>query len=70
MFILTRKPGQTIQIVPGENLDPATPVGDLFMEGAIEVTVSRIEAEQVELVVGVPSRLLILRGELAGKSAS
>lgn len=61
MHVLTCRPGQTIKIVPGDNLDPATPVGDLYLESPIELTVSRIEGDRVELAIHTPSRLLILR---------
>lgn len=60
MNVLTRRPGQSIKIVPSEGLDPATPVGDLFLESPIELTVTRVEGDSVELAISAPSRLLIL----------
>jgi sRNA-binding carbon storage regulator CsrA len=67
MLVLTRKPGQLIRIGPGPALDPATPVGELFIPGPIEVMVQRVSGMQVRLGIFAPQRLIILRDELCGQ---
>ncbi len=64
MLALTLKDGQSVRIFPDEDLDPATPVGELFRDGAIEVTVVRREGNRVQLAFQAPRELLILRAEL------
>lgn len=65
MLILTRKPGQIIKIQPGLDLDPATPLGALFLDGPIAVQVSRIRRGEVRLGIAAHRDLVILREELA-----
>lgn len=64
MLILTRKPGQRIRIVPHPELDPATPIGQIFQDGPIEVTIGGVHQTQVKLGIQADARLLILRDEL------
>ncbi len=64
MLALTLKDGQTVRIFPDENLDPATPVGELFRDGAIEVTVVHHESGRVRLAFRAPRALRILRAGL------
>ena len=64
MLILTRKPGQLLIITPHASLDLSTPVGELFRNGPIEITVVRLEGSQVRLGINAPSSLLVLRDEL------
>jgi sRNA-binding carbon storage regulator CsrA len=69
MLILTRKPGQRIRIVPDPNLDPQTPIAQLFRDGPIEVTIGGIHQRQVKLGIQADARLLILRDELGAPLA-
>jgi len=64
VLALTLKDGQTVRIFPDETLDPATPVGDLFRDGAIEVTVVHHESGRVRLAFRAPRELRILRAGL------
>lgn len=64
MLVLKRKAGERIRIGLAPDLDPSTPVGDVFQGGAIEVVVSRIDASAVRLGIDADRRLLILRAEL------
>ncbi len=64
MLVLTRKPGQAVQIDLMEDLDPRTPVGDLFAQGPIEIVVTGIRGEQVKLGLTADPRFRILREEL------
>lgn len=64
MLALTLKDGQSVRIYPDENLDPAMPVGELFRDGPIEVTVVHRDGNRVRLSFNAPRELLILRAEL------
>lgn len=64
MLIVTRKQNESVKIDLHKDTDPATPVGELFAEGPIEVAVKNIRRNQVKLGIQASSRLLILREEL------
>ena len=63
MLILTRKSGQVVIIDMMEDLDPQTPIGELFARGPIEVMVTDIQGTQVKLGFTADPRFLILREE-------
>ena len=63
MLILTRKSGQVVIIDMMEDLDPKTPIGELFARGPIEVMVTDIQGTQVKLGFTADPRFLILRQE-------
>lgn len=67
MLTLTRKLGQVLRIAPLPSIDPATPIGELFQMGPIEVMVMRIEGKHVRLGIKAPASLLIVRDELVGE---
>ena len=67
MLILTRRPGELITIRHNLSLDPATPVGELFLDGPIEIAIVRINGSQVSIGIQADPRLHILRGELHDK---
>lgn len=69
MLILTRKTGERVRIELHPGVDPATPAGELFKHGPIEVTVTRINALQVRLGIEAHPCLVILRGELGPPGA-
>ena len=64
MLVLTRKPGQTVIIDLEEGVDPRTPVGELFAQGAITVRVLDVVGAQVKLGFEAEGRFRILREEL------
>lgn len=64
MLVLKRKAGERIHISPAPELDPSTPVGDVFQGRAIEVMVSRIDGSAVRLGIDADRCFLILRAEL------
>lgn len=64
MLILKRKAGERIRIELDPQLDPATPIGELFRDRAIEILVTQIDAVCVKLGIDADARLLILRDEL------
>lgn len=64
MLIITRKRGQIIRIEPAPGTDPATPIGDIFAQGPIEVIVAQVRGSQIRLGITAPLSFLILRSEL------
>lgn len=64
MLILTRKPGQALTIRPIWHLDPATPVEQLFNDGAIRIAVTGVRGSQVRLGIVAHPSFHILREEL------
>lgn len=64
MLVLARKPDETIRIDLMEDVDPRTPVGELFASGAIEITVAGVKGMQVKIGIRAERRFRVLRGEL------
>ncbi len=64
MLILTRKRGQSVCIELG-NIDPCTPVGEVFADGPIRVLLVSVQYGQIKLGIEANSGLLILRSELS-----
>ena len=63
MFIITRKAGQVIRVELGPDTDPATPIGEVLAEGAIEIIVAQVRGSYVRLGVSAPLALAIRRAE-------
>lgn len=70
MLIITRKRGQIIRIEPAPGTDPATPIGDIFAQGPIEVMVAQVRGSNIRLGISAPLSLIILRSELLLTSPS
>ncbi len=66
MLVLTRKPGQILEIKPAPGLDLTTPVGELFARGPIEVIALTINGSQVKLGIRADLGFLIHRRERCG----
>jgi sRNA-binding carbon storage regulator CsrA len=64
MLIITRNRGQSIRIAPGPHTDPATPIGDVFAQGPIEVMFVQARGSQIRLGITAPLSLVVLREEL------
>lgn len=64
MLIITRRVGQVICIQLDPNIDPETPIGDIFAEGVIEVMVAQVRGAQIRLGISAPQAFTILREEL------
>lgn len=64
MLIISRKRGQIIRIEPAPGTDPATPIGDIFAQGPIEIIVAQVRGSQIRLGITAPLSFLILRSEL------
>lgn len=64
MLILTRKTGQIIRIELNPGIDPTTPIGEIFADGAIEIIVAQVRGSYIRLGITAPLSLAILRDEL------
>ena len=64
MLIRTLHPGQLIAIQPQEKLLRSCPVAWLFVDGPIEILVTRVRGNQVCLGIQAHKELLIYRGKL------
>ncbi len=64
MLLLTRKPGQSITIQPEQGMDVATPIGTLFSDGPIEISVNWVMHGKVSIGIAAHRQLCILRNEL------
>lgn len=64
MLILTRKQGQSFTINPQPNLDPDTPIKQLFADGPIRVQVVGLHGPPARLGVEANPGFSILRDEL------
>ena len=61
MLIVSRRNAESILIEPAKDLDPATPVGEIFGDGPIEITVFSGAGHRVKMGVAAPSALSIWR---------
>jgi sRNA-binding carbon storage regulator CsrA len=65
MLVLTRRVGESIFIFPSADVSADTPIGDLFKEGPIQLTLTRINGSQARLGIVAPDSLTIAREEVA-----
>jgi len=66
MLYLTRKTGQSITIQPQEGIDFATPIGELFSHGPIEIKIKRVLGDEVRVGIAANHQLSIHRDERLG----
>lgn len=64
MLILTRTLGESVHIDPMEDIDPRTPVAEVFGRGPIAVAVVCVRDSEVKLGISADPALRILRAEL------
>ena len=65
MLVLTRRIGESIFIFPSSGLDPNTTIGELFEDGPIRITLTRVNGNQSRLGIVAPQELTIAREEVA-----
>ena len=65
MLVLTRRVGESVFIFPSDDLDPEMPVSELFKDGPIQVTLTRVNGNQARLGIVAPEALVIAREEVA-----
>lgn len=64
MLILTRTLGESVCIDLMEDIDPRTPVAEVFGRGPIEVVITSVRGSEVKLGISADPALRILRAEL------
>lgn len=64
MLILTRKPGQSLQILPRVECCQQD-LNGLFQDGPIEISILKIRGNQVRIGINAHRSLLVLRDEIA-----
>ncbi len=65
MLVLTRRIGESIYIFPTAELSPDTPISELFRDGNIQLTLTRINGNQARIGIVAPATLTIAREEVA-----
>ena len=65
MLILTRRPGESIQLSLSLDLDPSLTVGELFARGPVTLTVLAVRGDQVRVGLEADRSISIARSELA-----
>jgi len=65
MLVLTRRIGESIFIFPSKELALDTPVSELFGEGPIQLTLTRVNGNQARIGIVAPATLTIAREEVA-----
>ncbi len=64
MLILTRHRGQSVLLMPYPELDPKTPISELFKHGPIKVSIVDIGQNRMRLGIDAPPGIVVLRQEL------
>ena len=64
MLVLTRRTGESILIFPSKELNPDTPISELFKDGPIQLTLTRVNGNQARLGIIAPDSLTIAREEV------
>lgn len=65
MLVLTRRVGESIFIFPSNELDANMPVSELFKDGPIQLTLTRVNGNQARVGIVAPNSLTIAREEVA-----
>lgn len=63
MLILTRRPNESIILSLSDDIDPKTPISEIFSQ-SIEITPLGIKGNQVRLGINAPDGITILREEI------
>ncbi len=65
MLIVSRRDAESIEIRPGEDIDPNLTLADLFAAGPIEITIFSSNGNRVKMGVQAPEQLSIWRKKAA-----
>ena len=63
MLIVSRRNAESILIEPAEDIDPETPLREIFGDGPIEITLFSGAGHRVKMGVDAPRALTIWRKE-------
>ena len=61
MLIVSRRDAESIEIRPGDDIDPSMTLADLFSGGPIEITIFSSNNNRVKMGVQAPDELCIWR---------
>ncbi|MDJ0710487.1 MAG: carbon storage regulator [Woeseiaceae bacterium] len=61
MLIVSRRDAESIEIRPGDGIDPSMTLADLFRSGPIEITIFSSNNNRVKMGVQAPEQLCIWR---------
>ena len=62
MLVISRTKDEAITIAPADDLDPSTPIGEVF-NTLIKITLNKV-AKQVTVGIEAPASLTVLREEI------
>ena len=65
MLIVSRRDSESIEIRPGDDIDPDMTLADLFRNGPIQITVFSPSGSRVKMGVQAPAQLCIWRKDAA-----
>ena len=65
MLIVSRRDAESIEIRPGDDIDPSMTLADLFRRGPIEITIFSSNNNRVKMGVQAPEELCIWRKKAA-----
>ncbi len=65
MLVLTRKSGESILIRLSDEVDPDTPVRDLFQKGPIRIQLLNRQDRSHRIGIEAPAEFVALREEIA-----
>ena len=65
MLIVSRRDAESIEIRPGDDIDPSMTLADLFSGGPIEITIFSSNNNRVKMGVQAPEELCIWRKKAA-----
>ena len=64
VLVVTRKENESIKIEPLDGIDPSLTLHEVFAQGPIILTLARVGARRVRIVVEAPIALRIKRTEV------
>lgn len=64
MLTLSRRQGESLYLSLSDDIDPRTPVGEVFASGPIVVRIARLKQNSVKVCVGAPEGVIVIREEL------
>lgn len=67
MLVLTRCRGEAIRLLPHPDLDPATPIGELFKNGPIRIVIVDIGPNRMQIGIKAHPGITVARDELSPK---
>jgi sRNA-binding carbon storage regulator CsrA len=68
VLVVTRKENESIKIEPLDGIDPSLTLHEVFAQGPITLTLARVGARRVRIVVEAPVALRIKRTEVEPES--